>query len=381
MKNKVKKIIITLLIIIIVIAIAVVTGLYIGNEDFRLWANKNVLKKEIGDNNLPKIEIEDSKNTQIYAYSDKVVTLIDNTLTIYNAQGKQLTKINMQITNPKFANNGDYLLIADYGQSDLYLVYNDSLQWSKNVEGNISEIAVNKNGAVGVVVTGTVYKAVITMYDVTGTESFKTYLSETLATDLIISDDAKYLSFVEIDTSGVSISSKVKTISVEKAKEKPDESIVNTYELPANALALKIKFKKNDIIEQDDESINLLNNGKQEKIYEIDKDTVFADVNLNDGYICYLKENTEKLVDSEYILKIVNVESKKENTYLVKNAVKSLACTDDIIALNTGTEVEFVRTNGFLIKKYTSLKNIKNVILTNKIAAIISKDTIEIVTI
>ena len=79
------------------------------------------------------------------------------------------------------------------------------------------------------------------------------------------------------------------------------------------------------------------------------------------------------------MLKTINLDSKKENTYIVKNTVKSMKCNENVIALNTGSEVEFVGTNGMLIKRYESLKNIKDVILTKKIAAIVLKDRIEIV--
>ena len=378
MKNKIKKIIFIVLACIIAIAVSVSIGLYIGNQNFRTWADKYVLRKNIEEDTLPKIDIEESKNYSAYAYSNRVVTLADNVLTIYNSSAKEVSKINMQVTTPKFASCGDYLLVADENQSDMYLIYNESLQWNKNVDGSISEIAVNKNGAVGVVVTGTIYKSVIIMYDVNGEESFKTYLSSTTATDIAISKDAQYLSFVEISTSGTSIASTVKTISTKLAKENPSEAIINTYKMPANTLVLSVKFKREKVVTIDDSSINLYDNQNEEKLYTFDKDTLYADINL-DGYACYLKENTEKIVNGDYLLKIINLESKKENTYIVKNTVKSMKCNENVIALNTGSDVEFVSTNGMLIKRYESLKNIKEVILTKKIAAIILKGRIEIV--
>lgn len=378
MKNKVKKIVFIILAVIMAIIFSVSMGLYIGNQNFRSWADKYVLKKNIQEDALPKIDIEESKNNVVYAYSNRVVTLADNVLTIYNSSAKEVSKINMQVTTPKFASCGDYLLVADENQSDMYLIYNESLQWNKNVDGNISEITVNKNGAVGVVVTGTIYKSVIVMYDINGDESFKTYLSSTTATDIAISENAQYLSFVEISSSGTTITSIVKTISTKLAKENPSEAIVNTYKMESNTMVLSVKFKREKVVTIDDSSINLYNNQNEEKIYSFDKDTLYADINL-DGYACYLRENIEKIINGDYLLKIINLDSKKENTYIVKNTVKSMMCSENVIALNTGSDVEFVGTNGMLIKRYESLKNIKDVILTKKIAAIVLKDRIEIV--
>ena len=62
------------------------------------------------------------------------------------------------------------------------------------MEGNVSYMTVNKNGAVGVVLTGTTYKSVIVMYGITGNEEFRTYLSSTVATSLAISENSEYLS-------------------------------------------------------------------------------------------------------------------------------------------------------------------------------------------
>ena len=137
MKNKVKKIVFIILAVIMAIIFSVSIGLYIGNQNFRSWADKYVLKKNIQEDTLPRIDIEESKSYSVYAYSNRVVTLADNVLTIYNSSAKEVSKINMQVTTPKFASCGDYLLVADENQSDMYLIYNESLQWNKNVDGNI----------------------------------------------------------------------------------------------------------------------------------------------------------------------------------------------------------------------------------------------------
>jgi flagellar biosynthesis/type III secretory pathway M-ring protein FliF/YscJ len=49
MKKKILIGIITLLIIIIAVAI----GLYVGNSTVRLWTDKYILKKDIGEEDLP----------------------------------------------------------------------------------------------------------------------------------------------------------------------------------------------------------------------------------------------------------------------------------------------------------------------------------------
>ena len=60
-------------------------------------------------------------------------------------------------------------------------------------------------------------------------------------------------------------------------------------------------------------------------------------------------------------------------------AVKDIYASDNIIAINIGTEIFFVDTNGWLKKKYTANQEITNVKLSDSLAAIIYKDKVIIV--
>lgn len=372
MNNKLKRIIVNSILLILVISIIVLVGMYLGSNDFRVWTDQHILGKDITDEKLPTIDIDSMDTTNVYAYSNNVVTLVENNLTIYNKSAKKVSEINITVSNPKFQSAGDYLLIADEGGEKLYLIYNNSIQWEKDVDGQISQIAVNKSGAVGVIVTGTTYKSVIIMYDITGQEKFKTFLSTTNATDLTISEDNEYLSFIEINTSGANISSKVKTISIDKAIKTPNESIIYTYECDNNVLLLKVKYKKDKVVAFADDGVYILEKGNKKKIVNIENNYSFIDINLN-GYIACVKEDTEK-----YELQLVNTENEKVNTYLLKDATKKIYCNDSTTAIDVGNKVEFVTNGGWLIKKFTTHQNIQNILLGKNIATIVYKDRVEI---
>lgn len=373
MNKKILIIITSIIALIIVITIS----LYIANESVRNWMDIYIFRKEIIEENLPTISL-DNENSNIYAYDNHIVILRDNKLVIYNSSGKEETTINVSITTPLFKSCGKYLLVGDKNNKNLYLIYNTSLQWQKTMEGNISKIAVNKNGAVGVVLTGTTYKSVITMYGITGEEEFKTYLSSTIAVDIAISEDSKYLSFAEINTSGTIITSTIKTISVEKAKTTPAEAIIYKYEQEPNGLVVNIQYNKQNLVCQYDNSIYLLKEGNSEKILDIDDKIIFIDINLTE-YICEVIETSSSILSSQYELKIINIENKKENSYLLESMPKSLYCKNDIIAVNMGNEIDFINHNGWLQKSFTSKQSFKNVILGNNVAAIVYKDRVEII--
>ncbi len=372
-----KKKIISIIIAILVLTVVILVGFYIGNSSFRIWTNKYILKKDIGEEELPTINIEEKDNISAFAYGNYVATVGNNTLTIYNQQAKVVSTINVSITTPKFKSNGKYLLVADDEKSNIYLIYNDSLQWEKTLDGNISQITVNENGAVGVVLTGTTYKSVIVMYDITGEENFRTYLSINSVADLAISNNSKYLSFIEINTTGTVIDSKVKTISIDKAKNKPNEAIIYTYTTSSNSLLLKIKYDNEKVIAFTDSGIHTYSDGNDEEILKIESNTSFVDINLN-GYISSIRENSSNIINSEYELQIQNTGNKKINTYLINNTVKNMYSNGNVIAISMGNEVEFVNTSGWLIKKFTSIQNIKDITIGEHAVGIIYKNRIEV---
>ena len=309
-RNLAKKIIKYLLITLIIIAAIIVVSLYLGNRNARLWINKNILKRDIGEEDLPSIEIN-SQNSKVFAYSDKVAILENGTLSIYNSSAKKISDIRSYLWQTQFYKTaGEYLLIADEGGNSFYLINDESLQWKKTIDGQISKITVNKNGAVGIVVTGTTYKSILIMYDISGNENFRTYLATTLATDIAISNNSRFLSFIEINTTGASIISKVKTISVDKAKNEPKDAIIYTYELDSNVLAIKLCYSGDDIKLMTDVNLNKLKDGNLQKIDDFSDDISFADITLDNNMV-EIKENKSKAINADYEVDFINDEIKK----------------------------------------------------------------------
>ena len=267
----------------------------------------------------------------------------------------------------------NYLALSDENSGNVYLIRNDSLIWKKTIEGNVSQIAINKQGEVAIVVTGTTYKSVIEMFDYKGEEVFKTFLSTNYSTDVSLSDNGNYLSFVEVDTSGTSIVSKIKTISIDKAKESPSEAIINNYSFEKGELVVNIEYVNNDMFCMADNAVYVLKDGNINKKFDINDKISFVDVDLN-GYACRINDNAE---DEKHELEIYNENSDKPSVYLIDEAVKNIYCNNRVVAVNLGNEVDFVNMSGWLIKRFTPLQNIKDIEMGNEIAAIVYKDRVE----
>ena len=375
-----KKIIIAIIIAIIVVTAIITIVLYNTNKQARTWIDKNIFRKEIQQDKAVTIEIAENQDSNIYAFN-KYIGILDKTkFTIYGNTGNKENELEIQISNPIFNSANRFLAIAENKGQKLYLITDKEITWEAEVEGNISQILVNKNGYVAVVIVDTSYKTVIKMYSPQGKELFNTYLSSTRAVDVSISNDNKYLAIAEIDTSGTIIQSNIKVVSIDKASTDPTNSLVNTYKSEENKLITSIKYQeKNKLVCMYTDSIHEIANEKDETLIESkDKKVIFQSILLN-GNACQIEEKSSGLFTADSQVNIINIDSKSIKQYTADSIAKELYTYGNIMALNLGTEIEFINTDGWLVKRYVANQEITNIVVSDNLAGIIYRDKIEIV--
>ena len=369
------------LIILLVIIVIFIVGyiLYATNEEFRTFMDMSVLRKEITENNLNSIVLEDYDKSNTYAYSNKIAVLKDNKLSLYTASGRQEGKLEVQISTPITYSNGRYFMIAQQDSSKAYLIRDNEIVWEKDLEGNISRVSVNSAGYSSIILTGTAYKTVIVVFDNQGNELFK-YMSSTITVDSAISEDNQYLSFAEVNISGTFVQSNIKTLSIEKAKTSPNEANVFTYNADSNSLILNIKYQNNNkLVCMYDDSVHVIKNNEDTKVADINSSGMtFYSIELN-NHLVGTVESTSGLLDTQTSVQIINMDNQNQSTYNFNGVTKELYSYGNKIALNLGSEVHFIETNGWLIKKYTSSQEIRKIVITDEIAGIVYRDKIEIV--
>lgn len=376
--KKIKKIAIITFLSLIIIAGIIITSLYITNEEFREKFDIYILRKQVTEHNTAQILLNSKETSGICAYDKYIGILNKSTLTLYNNSGNEVTKINTMISTPIFEKNNKYLCVAEKNGQKIYLINGENINWEKEIEGNIIDVNVNKNGYVSIIVTGTSYKTVIITFDDKGKEIFKTYLASTNAITTSISNDNKYLAIAEIDSTSAIIQSNIKIISIEKAKEEPTNSIIYTYKAENNNLITDIKYQdKGTLVCLYDDSIHIIENENDIEFLKIDEKADFVDINLK-NYIVQTVETTE-FFKSNIKLLMKNVNNKNESLYLTSGVLKSLEVSENIVALNFSTEVHFVNSNGWLIKKYISSQGITDIVIGNSIAGIVYRNTIEVI--
>ncbi len=379
-KINAKKIIISISISILVIAIIVVVSLYITNEDVRSWIDIEIFRKEISQDSVATIELDESQTSNIYAFNKYIGILNENQLTFYGSTGKEETSLEVQVTNPLFNSANRFLVIGEDDGQKVYLIEDKEIVWESEIEGNIYQVYVNKNGYVAVVITGTSYKCEVQVFDPEGNSLFISFLSSTIAVDVSISNDNKYLAIAEVDASGTIIQSNVRIISIEEAKTNPSSAVVNNYESEQDKLLVNIEYQDNNrIVCMYTDTINIIENDEESVIFENDNKKITAQsINLED-YFVTVQEESAGIFSANSTIHIINVNNKNTQDYTVDTSIKEIYTNGDIIALNMGTEVEFINTGGWLVKRYVASQEVTNVTVSNSIAGIIYRDKVEII--
>ena len=375
-----KKIIITTVVVLIIVMAIVVIGVYYTNKQARDWIDRNIFRKEVMQDNVATIELSEGQNANIYAFNRYIGILNKNQFSIYGSSGNEEKVLEVQISDPIFSSANRFLVIAEKKGQKFYVINDKEIAWEASIEGNISQIYVNKNGYVAVIITGTVHKTVVKMYRPDGTPMFTTYLSSTRATDVSISNDNKYLAIAEVDTSGTMVQSSVRIMSIEKAESDPTNSLEKTYTSETGKLITNVRYQdKNRLICMYTDSISVIENEQETLLVSnSDKRVSFQSIDL-ESHSCFVEEKSSGLFTADSILNLINVDNKETKQYTVDYVTKEIYTYGNIVALNLGTEVEFINTSGWLVKRYVANQQITNIVVCDNIAGIIYRDKIEII--
>ena len=365
---------------IIAVILIILLIFFCFNSSFRNFITIYIFRKSVSQDNLTTITLNEDESSFAYAYDKNIVVLNKNILSTYNSSGNVISKIDVNISSPIFASNNRFLAIGENNGNSIYLISGATIIWQGNVDGKISKIRINNNGYISVILTGTSYKSIVVSFDSKGKELFKTYLSSTIAIDMDISNDNKYLSIAEVDYSGSLAKSLIKTISIDKAKSDPSNSVVYTFTNEYNNLITKINYcSKNILACLYNDSIHTLDisNEQDSETIKFSNQNNFADIDLKNN--CMYSENKSFGFSSSTNINIINVQNSNASVYSLKGSIKSIYCYNEKIAINNGSEIHFIGLNGWLVKKYSSLSEINTIILGDSIAGIVYKDRVEIV--
>ncbi len=366
--------------IVIIFFVVFFTARYATDEDFRTMIDVNVFKKQVDESTLTTIEIDLESNSNIFAYDKYIAVLNKNNLVEYTSEGKKVAELETNISVPLVHTNGKYMVMAEKNGQKIYLISGESIVWQNTIQGSISEVNVNENGYVSIVIKNTTSKSVIAFYDLKGVELFRVHIANNYAICTSISKDNEYLAIGEIDYSGTILKSYVKIVSVKKAQTEPKDSIIYTYESENGEIITNINYQdKENAICMFNGYVQKVGKDFNERLYDITTNDVFVDINLENS-IAIIDKQSSGLFSYEYELINKNTTSKSETLYILDSELpKTLKVSGNNMALNMGNEIRIINSNGWLLKKYTSDNQIKNIVIGDSVAGVIYKNRIEII--
>lgn len=346
-----KKLIKTIVIGTSLLIFIVLFAIYVGNAEFRGWIDKYILHKEITESAGNIITISQDDNPNIWGYDNNIVILRKNLLEYYNSSGYLDGNISVNISNPIFKTNGKYLCLAEKDGNKIYLISGKNIVWQKDIEGTISNVNVNKNGHVSVIVTGTTHKAIVYTYDNVGNPLPTVYLSSTHAMDTDISQDNKQLAIAEINSAGNVIQSSIRIIDLDIAKENASEAEIYRYSSDAKDIITSIKYQNDNVLScmMDNKIVTIKEKNVKTRV-DFEAETTFADIHL-DNYFMKINKKTTGIFTSESNVEITNVNNEKLNLYKLEGVPKNITTYNDVIGINLGTEVHFIRNKWMACKK------------------------------
>ncbi len=367
--------------ILLVFCIVIVFARYTTDEKFRQTVDTNIFRIRVEDSSLKTIEIDSESNPYIFAF-DKYITILNkNSLREYSQEGELIKKFDINISSPIVQSSGKYMVIAEKGGQNLYLLSGTNIQWETQVEGTISRVNVNDNGYVSVIMQNSIYKSVVIFYNEMGNKIFTTYLRTNYAICTDISKDNHYLAIGEVDYSGTIIKSFVKIVSAKLAETDADNAFVYEYKSENGEIITNINYEENDrAICTFNNYVQIVTPSGDRRLYNITENDLFVDGTLDSENIVLINKQPSGLFSFEYKLNLKSTVGKKETLYVLDTDLpKSITVTEKYIVLNIGNEVQVINKKGQLEKRFIGKEQISGIVAGDSIVGIIYKSRIDII--
>ncbi len=359
--------------------IAIILANYLINDEFRNKIDSKIFKKKIDENLSNIIELNSDNNPYVCAYNKYIAIFSKNILNIYNQNALLMNTIDMNIIKPCSASNGQFLVLAENEGNKLYLISDTVVKWSKELDGQIYRVSINKNGYVVVLLKNATYNSMVEVFNPDGNQVVKSYSRKNSVICSEISNNNEYLAIGQIYYSGTIIKSTVKLISIKEVMNNSKNSIVNTYESESSKILNNIKFNdKNEAICMFDTYIQKLTAQTDERLYTLTDDDIFVDINLGNNIIIVKKE-TSGLFSYKYQMDIKNTIRKTNKIYILDNELpKRIDIFSKFVCIKLINELKIVGDNGWLIRSYKYKNEIQNIVIGENIIGIVYNNKVEI---
>lgn len=307
-----------------------------------------VLNKNIDSNDVVEVELQTSNN-QIIPFENEILVYNNGIIKSYNNYGKNTGEIIIEDTvEADVQTCGKYIQVINKDRGLVY-VYKNKYEVARiKVDGQIYSGNINEEGTSVIEYSSTGNKTILGVFDNSGKQKYNVKLSNNIVGKYVLSDNSKYLAYVDINVSGISAQTKINLIDLSNIKQ--DEANTKTIHTEDNALAYDMYWNGKTIVARFDESYMIYNVGSEKK--EIAQVSSGQIVSIGD----YDKKCAYTEIDENgnYELNIKNMTSENVKTVSLDDSPKYFAYENGIAYVCYGKKIEAYNNFGMKIKTYNS---------------------------
>ncbi len=172
----------------------------------------------------------------------KISSLSNSHMTVWNRSGKELLNVQHNFSNPVLEVSKERSLIYNRESTGLLVTNNVDVLWEENVKHPIFTADIADNGSVAVVTKSSGYAAQVQVFSKNKKQKFIWYLVDGLISDVVLSDNGKYLAVSVIRVKEGRFSSQIYGFHLRKedpifSLEKKDLSIISLEAISNNSFA------------------------------------------------------------------------------------------------------------------------------------------------
>lgn len=327
---------------------------------------------ELLKENLYEFSYDPKEHPVFNVYKEYIVKCNSDGIWYLDKKGQEVWSLGIPLTKPIVKTNGSYLLVADMGGRDVYVLDGKNVYWNDKTEQNIINAEINENGYISVVTASEYYNGEVRVYDNHGIELFRKGIANEFVVTAKIDPSQDQMVINLINPSGAKSNSYFKFYDMYNM----NSGELGKIEMPADKGLYPLIWFTNggSVFAAGDTSIVFMDkdrNMKWEKTYS------------RVGSVCIMggKRLAAAVEDKDgHKLEVISVNGQEFSSATLDSEAFNINSSGGIVAVNTTREVDFFNERCRNIGKYVSKSDIEYVLFFNKgQVAIVTKGGIVVV--
>lgn len=307
-----------------------------------------VLNKNIDSEDAVQVELQTSNN-QIIPFGNEILLYSNGTITIYNSYGKNTGKITLEDTvEADILTSGKYIQVINKDKGIVY-VYKNKYEVARiKIDGKIYSGNINSDGTSVIEYSSTGNKTALGVYDNSGKMKYNIKLSNDIIGKYVLSDNSKYLAYVDVNVKGISAYTNINLINLSNIKE--DEANIKTIHSGDNSLAYDMYWNGKKLITRFEENYIVYNTASNKKETVAISDGQLVSIGDYDKKYAYIELDE----NGNYVLCIRKMTSNNLKSVQIEDAPKYFMYENGIAYVCYGKKIEAYNNLGMKIKTYDS---------------------------